>query len=68
MRQVSDLSTMNEMPLTKKDLKPGSSLVAYIDGCPYPVEVVGSVGKKYSFKHVVTVHNFSNLLHSFKYS
>lgn len=34
------------VPLKKKDLKRGTSLVADIDGCPYPVEVIGTVGKQ----------------------
>lgn len=44
VKRVAELSTPDDEPLTKNDLKCGTSLVADVDGCPYPVEVIGTVG------------------------
>ena len=43
VKRVAKLSKPDDSE-PKKDLKRGTSLVASIDGCPYPVEGIGTVG------------------------
>ena len=55
--KVGELSTKDMTPLTETDLVNGSSLIAVVDGTPYPVEFVQFTGMSFVF---VWIHDSSH--------